>query len=55
MPFQNELVKEIEKEHTSEIVARINPKFLAFSAGKILLLGIGLFFVLSITASISLS
>src|SRR6185437_14682509 len=36
------------KALTSDIAPRINPKYNAFSAGKILLLGMGLSFVLSI-------
>ena len=55
IPFQNEVVNAIPNAHAIEIPAKTNPKSLAFSAGKILLLGIGLPFVLSITSSISLS
>ena len=39
MPFQKELVKEMENEHAREITARINPKFLAFSGGAPAMIG----------------
>ena len=42
IPFQNEVVNAIPNAHAIEIPAKTNPKSLAFSAGKILLLGIGL-------------